>query len=196
MFFGRSFKRNKFHRAIFITISVLIAIGLVIPIAGLFQKQPGGGEAQSGDGAVRQSIQERLSDLEEKAKEDPGNTAVLIELAEAYRYVGKPEQAIKTYEQVLTNDPNNGQALYDVAYIYFASGKYDQAVARLQELIKKDPDNKEAHYLYGYVLGYGKKDYSAGIQELEAYIALAKEGLDVEKARQTIDEWKALQAQK
>jgi hypothetical protein len=44
------------------------------------------------------------------------------------------------------------------------------------------------------VLGAGKKDYAGGIQELEKFIALAKEGPDVEKARLTINEWKTAQA--
>lgn len=195
MFIRKSVKRNKLQKAIFITITVLIAIGLVIPLAGLFQKQPENSRAQSA-GPAGQSLQERLSGLEAKAKENPVDTAVLMDLAETYLYAGKPDQAIKTYEQVLALDPNSAQARIDIATIYYYSSKYDQSIAQLQELIKKDPDNKSAHYLYGIVLGTGKKDYTAGIQELEKFIALAKEGPDVEKAKQTINEWKSAPAQK
>ncbi|MCL6634864.1 MAG: tetratricopeptide repeat protein [Peptococcaceae bacterium] len=192
MFIRKSVKRSRFKKAVFITVTVLIAIGLVVPLAGLFEKQPGG-SAQSA-GTARQSLQERLSDLEARAKENPGDTGLLMELAETYLYAGNADQAVKTYRQVLALDPGNAQAGIEIATIYYYSSKYDQSIAQLQELLKKDPYNSYAHYLYGIVLGTGKKDYAAGAQELEKFVALAKEGPDVEKAKQTIEEWKGKMA--
>lgn len=195
MFIRKSVKRSKLQKAVFVVLTVLIAIGLVIPLASLFQKQPGSAGDQDA-GPTQQSLQERLSGLEAKAKENPGDTTVLMDLAETYLYASKADQAVRTYEQVLALDPNNAEASIDIATIYYYSNKYDQAISQLTELIKKDPDNKSAHYLYGIVLGTGKKDYTAGIQELEKFIAMAKEGPDVEKAKQIINEWKAAPAQK
>lgn len=192
MFTRKSVKRNKFRKAIFIAITALIAIGLVIPLAGLFQKQPDSGGSQS---ASQQTPQDRLVELEAKALENPSDTAILMDLAKTYFYTSKPDLAVKTYEQVLALNPGQSEARYNIAFVYYMSGKYDQAEAKLQELIQKDPDNKDAHYLYGIVLGTGKKDYTAGIKEMEKYIDLAKEGTDVEKARQLINEWKTQQPQ-
>jgi len=193
LFIRKSVKKNKFQKIVFITITVLISIGLVVPLAGLFQKPVN--SVPQGVPAV-QSVQEQLAGLEARAKENPHDSNVLMDLAEAYHRLGKPDQAIKTYEQVLALDPGNIKARYEMAVIYYYSSKYEQAVAQLNEIIKKDPENKEAHLLYGFVLGTGKKDYAAGIQELEKFIDLAKEGQDVEKARQVIEEWKGLAAQK
>jgi len=195
LFFGRSVKSNKFRKALFITITALIAIGLVIPLASLFREQPSTGGA-NGTGTAQQTLQERLAALEAEAIKNPGDTAVLMELAEAYVYTSKPDQAVKTYEQVLLIDPGQSEARYMIAYVYYMSGKYDLSVTRLQELILKDPEYTEAHLLYGYVLGAGKKDYAGGIQELEKYVALAKEGPDVEKAKLVINEWKTAQTKK
>lgn len=192
MFVRKSVKRNKFRKGLFVVITVLIAIGLVIPLAGLFQNQPG--SSGQADNIAQQTPQERLAELENQAKENPGNVNVLLQLAQAYFYAGNPDQATKTYEQVLALDAGNNEARYDMATIYFYSSKYDLAVAQLQELLKNDPDNKGAHYFYGIVLGTGLKDYQGGIQELEKFIELAKEGSDVEKARQIINEWKAAPA--
>jgi tetratricopeptide (TPR) repeat protein len=193
LFFGRS--RNKLRKAIFITITALIAIGLVIPLASLFQDQPSGGGTQN-PGSAQGTLHERLAELEAEAINNPSDTAVLMELAEAYIYTSKPEQAVKAYEQVLSVDPGQSEARYMISYVYYMSGKYDLAETRLKELIQKDPEYKNAHLLYGYVLGAGKKDYTGGIQELEKFIALAKEGNDVEKAKLTINEWKTAQAKK
>lgn len=187
MIVRKSFKRNV-RKAVFITITVLIAIGLVIPIAGLFQKQPGDSGASSVPGVL--SPQERIAGLEDRVKQNPEDKALLMELAEAYFYAGKPDQAVSAYEQVLAVDPGYSEARVDIATIYYYSGMYDQAIAQLQELIKNDPDHKEAHYLYGIILGSGKKDYIAGAGELEKYVELAKEGPDVEKAKERINEWK------
>ena len=188
MFFGRS--KSKFRKTIFLIITVLIAIGLVIPLTALFQKQPSGGRAQD-PGTTQQTPRERLAGLEAEAIKEPGNTAVLMELADAYIYTGKPDRAVETYEQVLAVDPGYSEARYMIAYIYYNKNENDQAIAKLQELIEKDPDYAEAHLLYGYVLGHDKKDYAGGIQELEKFISLAKAGPETEKVRLIIEEWKA-----
>ncbi|BAF61041.1 hypothetical protein PTH_2860 [Pelotomaculum thermopropionicum SI] len=196
MFIKKRVKKSRFQKAVFITITVLIAIGLVVPLAGLFQSQPGGMAGQDAGPAGQQTLEEKLADLEAKARENPGDRVLLMELAELYRYTGNPDRAVKTYEQVLTLDPGNSQARLGIAVTYYFSSKYDLAIAQLQELLRRDPDNKEAHQLYGYVLAIGKKDYATAIQELEKFISLAKEGPDVEKARQAINEWKSAQAGK
>jgi len=195
LFINRSVKKSKFQKFIFITITVLIAVGLVVPLAGLFQNQPASNESPDTVQAG-QTVQDRLNTLEAKAKENPRDTAILMELGEAYSHLVNPDQAVKTYEQVLSVEPNNVAARYEMAVVYYFSDKYDQAIGQLDEMIKIDPDNGEAHLLYGYILGQDKKDYAAGIQELEKYIAIAKQGPDVEHARQAIDEWKALATQK
>ncbi|MCG9968340.1 tetratricopeptide repeat protein [Pelotomaculum terephthalicicum JT] len=194
MYLNKAIKKNKFQKIVFITITVLIAVGLVFPLAGLFQEQPAG----NGLPDTEQTGQTALDDLpalEARAKENPRDTAVLMELGEAYIRAGKPDQAVKTYEQVLAVEPNNITVRLEMAYIYYFTSQYDLAIGQLNEIIKNNPDNGEAHLIYGYVLGQGKKDYAAGIQELEKFIALAKQGTDVEHAKQAIEEWKALAAQ-
>ncbi|HBC92799.1 MAG TPA: hypothetical protein DCZ10_07810 [Pelotomaculum sp.] len=190
---NKKYFKNRIRKGIFLFVTILIAIGLVIPIAGLFSNQPDYSGVQ-GDDTAQQTPQERLAELENQARENPGNVNVLLELAQAYFYAGNPDQATKTYEQVLALDTQNSEARYDLATIYYFSSKYDLAIAQLQELLKNEPDNKDARYFYGIVLGTGVKDYQGGIQELEKFIELAKEGPDVEKAKQIIDEWKTAPA--
>jgi len=182
------------RRFIFITVTVLIAIGLVIPLAGLFQRQPGDSGA-TGDDYATQTLQEQLASLEERAKANPGDKDVLLELAETYIYTAQREQAIKTYEQVLALDPAHAESRLNLATLYYYSNQYDQAIGNLQDLIQRDPGNKNAHYLYGIILGTGKQDYAAAIQEMETFISLAGEGTEVEKARQAIEEWKKASGQ-
>ncbi|HOV80286.1 MAG TPA: tetratricopeptide repeat protein [Bacillota bacterium] len=195
MFIRKKVRRSKLTKGVFITIVVLIAVGMVIPLAGLIQREPDGGEP--GDsGPARQTVLDRLASLEARVRDNPSDTALLMDLAGTYRQAGMPDQAVKTYERVLSLNPAYSEARIELAYTNFYSGKIDQAATQLQELIKSDPGNKDAHYLYGIILGEIKKDYSGGIREMEKFIALAKEGPEVEKARQRINVWKAASAQK
>ncbi|MCL6558191.1 MAG: tetratricopeptide repeat protein [Firmicutes bacterium] len=195
MFIRRSVKRNKIQRAVFITLTVLISIGLVIPLVSIFGNKPADKSAGNPSQA-KQTLQERLSDLEAGARENPNDVASLSDLAQLYVYSGKPDQAVATYEKVLKADPQNIQTRVKIANIYYETNKFDLAVGQLQEVLKLDPENKEAHYLYGYVLGVGKKDLAGGVQELQKYVDIAKEGIDVIKAKQTIEAWKADLAKK
>lgn len=194
MFIRKSVHKNKLRRVLFITVTILIAIGLVIPIAGMFQKQPGNGGVP-GDDAASRTLQEQLAGLEERARANPGDKNLLLELAETYIYTGRHEEAIKTYEQVLVLDPAETEARINLATLYYYGSQYDPAIAHLQDIIQRDPGNKGAHYLYSIVLGTGKQDYPGAIAEMEKFISLAGEGMDVEKARQAIEEWKVAAGQ-
>lgn len=188
--FIKSVKRKRFQRYVFIFLTVLISIGLVVPLVSLFGKGSNPAATGGGNQAQQQSFAERLAELETKARENPADTAVNLQLAEAYLRAGQQDKAILTYQAVITQAPDNPQPRLNLAILYFYAGKYDQSIASLQEILKRDPDHKEAHYWYGYVLGIGKKDYAGGVRELEKYVELAQTGIDVEKARQDIEEWK------
>ena len=179
-------------RALFITITLLIAIGLVIPLAGLFSNQ---NDYSGRDNTVTQTPAERLAELEQKAQASPGDVNTLIELSQAYFIAGNIDQSIKTYKDVLALEPLNSAARYDLATVYYFSNQYDLSVEQIEELLKNDPNNADAHYLYGIVLGTGVKDYQGAISAMERFIELTREGADVEKAKQYINEWKNMSAQ-
>ncbi len=186
--FLKSRKKSKLRKGVFIGITILIAVGLVVPMAGLFQQNDSSPVGQPMQSA---SLDEEIKALEARSAENPEDTSVLMELAEIYLYAGKPEKSIATYGKILTAEPENSQARINIATVYYYSSDYEQATEHLQTLIEKEPDNMSAHYLYGIVLATGKKDYAAGIEEMEKFIALAGEGPDVERAKQAIIEWEA-----
>jgi cytochrome c-type biogenesis protein CcmH/NrfG len=188
----RKSHKSKIKRILFITITLLIAIGLVIPLAGLFSNQ---NDYSGSDNPVTQTPEERLAQLEQKAQANPGDVNTLIELSQAYFYAGNIDQSIKTYKDVLVLEPLNSPARYDLATLYYFSSQYDLSVEQIKELLKNDPNNADAHYLYGIVLGTGVKDYSGAISEMERFIELAREGSDVEKAKQYINEWQNMPVQ-
>lgn len=191
MFIGKSFRKNRWQRILFTVITALIAIGLVVPIASLFQRQPTDNYSQTDAERLEQNMQAWITDLEGQAEANPQDTAVLMELGTAYISANNLTQAVETFERVLALEPNNVTARYQIALSYYYSSDYDRSIEQLEDLISLEPDNAEVHQLYGYVL-YGKEDYAAAVRELELYVALAEPGSSVERARQLIEEWKAL----
>ncbi|RJQ27368.1 MAG: tetratricopeptide repeat protein [Peptococcaceae bacterium] len=187
----RKTRAKKLQKTIFIVITVLLSIGLVIPLLGIFSNQ---GQVPNGitdNDADKKTPQEKMAELEGKKKESPGDTKILLKLAEAYLSAGKVDQAIKEYEQVLALEPENVQVRLSLANIYYLIDKYDLAAGQLEELLKQNPQDKNARYLYGLVLAEGKGDYAGGIREMEKFIELAPAGPGVENAKQKISEWRA-----
>jgi len=189
----RKTRAKKLQKTIFIVITVLLSIGLVIPLLGIFSNQ---GQVPLPNGATdndagKKTPQERIAELENKVKENPGDTAIHMELAEAYLSAGRVDQTISEYEQVLALEPANTQARLNMANIYYLISKYDLAEGQLAELVKQDPQDKNARYLYGLVLAEGKGDYAGGVREMEKFIELAPAGPGVENAKQKISEWRA-----
>lgn len=182
-------RKNKLKRIAFITVTVFIAIGLVIPLASLFQAQP---VASDGQAAMRQ----QLSALEAQAAANPSDTAVLLELAGMYFQLGEAGQAVAAFEQVLALDPGNVTVRYEVSLIYYLSGAFDQAIEHLTRLLEDDPGNGEAQVLYAYALGPGKGDYAAAVQSLQNYIDTAQEGAEIESAKEAVTRLQTLAEQK
>lgn len=85
-----------------------------------------------------------VSQLKLLVEENPNLTSGQIALAEFYTTVGKTDQAIERYLQVLKIDKNNVQAHLELVNLYLQSGKNISAkehVARLQELNKDTKDS-------------------------------------------------------
>lgn len=178
-------RRKKRQKIVFIILTVFLSVGLLGSSIVWF----GGNYFSPPEDARVSAAGQTISDLEARVKENPHDLPALAELARAYAEAGRLPEARQTYEKALAQKPDDSALRLGVAMSSFLLGDYDEAIAHLQEEIKRHPDNPEAHYLYGQVLAAGKGDYERGIKELEKFIALAKTGDDVTRARQVIAEW-------
>ena len=181
------FQTKKFKRHLFIALTVLLAIALVIPLASLFQKRP-----EEQQGPTTQSLYERQADLEALLASDPLNPEALVELGEIYLANRDLEPAMEMFKQALALDPLNDDALYNVAEMNYANGEHDLAISQLETLVANNPNYADASLLLGYAYGVGKNDYTAAIQALENYVAVAEPGASVETVKQTIEDWRKI----
>lgn len=178
-------RQKRRQKILYIVLTALLSVGLLGSSVVWF-----GGNYFSALFQQDQPQRESIADLEAKVKANPDDPKALTALARAYFNAGRLQEARDTYEKALEKSPEDGGLALELAMTCFLSGDYDRAAARLEEELKRNPENKEALYLYGQVLALGKNDYRQGIAQLEKFIEVAKEGEDVDRARQMIDEWK------
>lgn len=99
-----------------------------------------------GGGAVSpERLQARVTNLENKVELRPSNTAVRLELIEAYTDVGDYETALLQIDEVLSEDADNPEALNAQGNIYLYQGAYTDAIATLDKSIEQSVDQPIIH---------------------------------------------------
>jgi len=84
--------------------------------------------------------------LEERVKDNPGNTEFLLEYANAIYEVGDYEKAVGLYEQVTTAEPEHMLALDRIASCYKNLDKTDDALKALKTILKIRGNDKNLLY--------------------------------------------------
>jgi len=76
---------------------------------------------------------------------------VVINMANAYRQLGKDEEALVGYRRFMELDPRNAQIRYEAAQILIDRGDFAQARAELREALKLQPSMAAARNALGIV---------------------------------------------
>ena len=185
-------KRKRQQKIVFWFLTIALSAGL---LGSSVMWSAGGGDTKSSKTyqTQQQAVdpQQELKDLENAVKASPQDVEVLGKLATAYEQNGMQDKALETYESVVTVDPKNIATATLLMKKYYYSGKYDEAEKHAKHVLALEPNNQEIHYFYGFILGDGKKDYQAGINQLEKYIELAQTGKDVQVSKDMIKEWQS-----
>ena len=112
------------------------------------------------------NLQDGAQILEEIARQDPGNTQALMELAMVYTLDFKdPAKARTLLERVIDINPNHRAALNELELVYKELGAIEDGIALLQLKAQQYPDSLELRFAYGRLLA--EKDPAAAIPSLE-----------------------------
>jgi tetratricopeptide (TPR) repeat protein len=76
--------------------------------------------------------------------EDPGNVAVLFELAITLHAAGDEGGALQRYEQVLRSDPRHPKALFNLGWLHERRGQPVRAMQCYAEALQADPNLAQA----------------------------------------------------
>jgi arylsulfatase A-like enzyme/Tfp pilus assembly protein PilF len=99
----------------------------------------------------------------------PDYDLVVINMANAYRALGKDEEAMLGYRRFMELDPKNAQIRYEAAQILIDSGKVDAAAEELNRALALEPKLAAARNALG-VLAIKRGDLDTAQREIQAAI--------------------------
>ncbi len=128
----------------------------------------------------------------------PNNTKVLGEMAVAYDYMGKSEEAFKTYEQALASKPEDKDLRFNFGRLYLlraeAAAKkepvehaaviaaYGDAIVQFKQVLDLEPEDYESNYNVGVSYLKIGEDHDKQIREMDEAATKKKQKIDDAKA--------------
>ena len=100
----------------------------------------------------------------------PDYDLVVINMANAYRALGRDQEAMIGYRRFMELDPKNAQIRYEAAQILIDNGKLDEARAELTHALSLEPKLAAARNALG-VLALRRGDVAGAEREIRAAIA-------------------------
>jgi cytochrome c-type biogenesis protein CcmH/NrfG len=112
---------------------------------------------------MRQMADVQVSSLVEKSKSEPGNAALLLQIARIYQASHQFKDAGIYFEEALKIDPKNVSARTELASCLFYSTDVDGALAQLTRVLKDNPKDTNALFNLGMIKYRGKNDPAGAI---------------------------------
>lgn len=109
---------------------------------------------------------EAIRQLEDAVNINPNLVGPYFELAGQYGVGDLTEEAVATYEKILTIDPRSAKAMLRMCELYFKVGEARQAEGYCDDAIQVNPNYKEAYRQLGMV-NYSRRNYEGAITNFE-----------------------------
>ncbi len=111
-----------------------------------------------------------IAALEQKARENPDNAQVWVELGHAFFDSGQADNAIAAYTRALAIEPDNANVRTDMGVMYFQSDKPREAIAEFDKVLAANPKHPQARFNKGVVLYSGLNDRKAALAEWQTLL--------------------------
>src|SRR4051794_17277739 len=85
----------------------------------------------------------RIGDRTKKLETNPGDPALIDDLAVAYAKLGRPEEGIPLLEEVLKQHPDRYETLSNLGTLLFFAGRLDDSKTYIRRALETNPD---AHF--------------------------------------------------
>jgi tetratricopeptide (TPR) repeat protein len=130
---------------------------------------------------------QRAAELERRAKAEPRNAAVRIDLADLYYDASRFDLATPWYEAGLALDPKNVNASTDLAVCYYNLNQIDRALAQIERSLAVDARHLPTLLNQGVIRAFGKQDLTGAAESWERVVQLAPDSVEGRRARQALD---------
>jgi tetratricopeptide (TPR) repeat protein/Zn ribbon nucleic-acid-binding protein len=165
---GPNTKVKSLNKAATITI-VAAGVGIALVIlmfSGLLNSliTPGNTPVNAGtnlNSGINLSSIQKINDLADVVKNNPQDTASILELANLQNDAGMFEQAIINYKQYLSFVPKDPAARIDLGICYYNLQNFDAAISEMEQALKYDSKMQIGYLNLGIVnLAAGKMELS------------------------------------
>jgi len=129
--------------------------------------------------------------LEARAKQNPNDAAVRVELGSLYMDAGRYEDAGAWLRSALEIEPRNLPARNYLALSLLNLGRLDDAVATYEETLRLEPEHPASLLGLGRVRLYIQQDIDAGLAMWERLVAVSPSSTEAQSVR---DELEALKS--
>ncbi len=169
---------------------VLIAVWVLAMSLGV-----GGGSTavQQGSGASSppavdaKALEATVAGLQERLRQNPADTGVMIALGNAYYDAARWTEAIPWYEKALQAVPANTDVRTDLGTAYFYSGDIEKAKEQWFKSLEYDPDKVQTHYNLGVLYSHlTPPDTEAAAREWETVLRLAPNSEQAKSAEKNL----------
>jgi len=116
---------------------------------------------------MKQMADVQASSLLEKAKAEPKNAQLLIQIAGIYQATHQFKQAAEYFDRALKLDPKNIAARTQMASCLYYEGDVDGALVQLNQALKTNPKDVNALFNLGMIKYRGKSDTAGAIAAWE-----------------------------
>ena len=136
------------------TVEQIAAVPAVLPEQAAVVR-----DAFTGGAPARRDLREKAAEMleegefgpafevyEEIIRQDPEDVDAWMNRGEVLALLGRPDDAVASYERVLALDPKHRGARAELANLLFEQGDYGGAATTLQELLRSAPDEVD-HWL-------------------------------------------------
>lgn len=147
--------------------------------------------AAGGEAAAPPLNVARVTELERRAKAEPGNADIRVELGNLYMDARRYDLAMPWYEGALQIDPRNVNASTDLAVCYYNTNQVDRALAQIDKSLAVDPQHVKTLFNQGVIRAWGREDLAGAITSWERVVALDPNGEDGRRAKAAIDTLKS-----
>ncbi len=181
------------NRKEIVTGVVGIVVGFILGffVAQGVQAPAGAGQSTSQAGGLPQDhptpeMMEQVARLTEKAKAEPSNREVRIQLGNAFYDMGRFDAAIPWYEQALALNPNDVHATTDLGTCYLYTGAPEKAIATYQKSLELEPNHGQTLQNLG-IVHFSLGDYQEAIDTWERLLSTNPEYPHREDVRKHIE---------
>src|SRR6185503_4148237 len=101
-----------------------------------------------GEGA-EDALKRSAGEYEEVLRLQPGDGQTMLALAEVYRQLNQPKDAVRIWQRYLTLDPGSFEGCLQLGAHYLAMGDSDPAAAAFKKALEVQPNSARAYQALG-----------------------------------------------